>query len=126
MTKFKMVPVEPNDAQCGETARDIVMWWSFSPPTGDALYKHLRRCGRLIPSWLPDLIADRMYVPPKGAVAAAIYRAMLDEIEDAPTGVRFATFEEAWDEMKARGYQYDADALEAVRLGWNLATGDKA
>jgi len=30
------------------------------------------------------------------------------------------TFEEAWAEMEARGYQYGADALENVRFGWNL------
>ena len=82
--EWVMVPHEPVDAQFGELARDIVMWWTFSPPTGEALHKHLKRLGRDIPAWLPDLIANRMYVPPKGAVAAAIYRAMLDAAPAAP------------------------------------------
>lgn len=33
------------------------------------------------------------------------------------------TFEEAWAEMEAQGYQYGEDALEQVRFGWNLALG---
>jgi hypothetical protein len=31
------------------------------------------------------------------------------------------TFEEVWAEMESQGYQYGDDALEQVRLGWNLA-----
>lgn len=30
------------------------------------------------------------------------------------------TFEEAWAEMKQRGYRYGTDALEHVRFGWEL------
>lgn len=32
------------------------------------------------------------------------------------------TFEQAWARMQARGYQYGSDALEQVRMGWELAT----
>ena len=33
------------------------------------------------------------------------------------------SFDDAWDEMKLRGFQYGPDALEQVRLGWDLAHG---
>lgn len=33
------------------------------------------------------------------------------------------TFDEAWAAMIAKGYQYGPDALEQVRLGWELARG---
>ena len=36
-----------------------------------------------------------------------------------------SSFEEAWAEMEARGYQYGEDALEQVRFGWDLARGIK-
>lgn len=77
-TEWKVVPVEPTAEQSDELARDIIMWWSMSPPTGDALYRHLKRLGREVPPWLPTMIRDAMYVPPKGVVTMAIYRAMLD------------------------------------------------
>lgn len=32
----------------------------------------------------------------------------------------FATFDEAWKRMEAKGYQYGGDALEQVRFGWEL------
>lgn len=30
------------------------------------------------------------------------------------------TFEDAWKEMKAKGYRYGDDALENVKVGWNM------
>jgi len=33
------------------------------------------------------------------------------------------TFEEAWAEKEKQGYQYGADALEQVRMGWELHEG---
>lgn len=34
------------------------------------------------------------------------------------------TFEDAWEQMKNRGYGYGEDALQNVRLGWRLAKGE--
>lgn len=33
------------------------------------------------------------------------------------------TFDQAWARMEAAGYQYGHEALEQVRLGWELAHG---
>lgn len=38
----------------------------------------------------------------------------------ARRAVEGKTFEEAWARMEALGYQYGEDALEQVRLGWDL------
>jgi hypothetical protein len=43
------------------------------------------------------------------------------ERRGAERGLRYASFEEAWAAMEARGYQYGPDALAAVRFGWELA-----
>lgn len=72
-----LVPREPTEEQWGGLARDIVMWWCFDKRTGSALYHHLEFAGREIPDWLRNEIPDADHVPPKGAVAAAIYKAML-------------------------------------------------
>lgn len=76
---FVLVPIEPTEEQWGGLARDIVMWWSFDRPTGSALFKHLSSLGRDIPNWLHQEIKDVDHVPPKGTVAAVIYKAMLDD-----------------------------------------------
>ena len=81
---WKLVPIQPDDNMAGKLARDIVMWWSFSPPTGRMLHRHVRALHHDVPQWLADLIPDREVVPPKGAVACAIYRAMLDAAPAAP------------------------------------------
>lgn len=36
------------------------------------------------------------------------------------------TFEEAWSEKEAAGYQYGANALEQVRLGWEMRAAAEA
>ena len=66
---WKLVPIQPDDNMAGKLARDIVMWWSFSPPTGRMLHRHVRALHHDVPQWLADLIPDREVVPPKGAVA---------------------------------------------------------
>ena len=40
-------------------------------------------------------------------------------IEKAPR-----TFEQAWAEKEAEGYQYGEDALEQVKFGWELAMAE--
>lgn len=35
------------------------------------------------------------------------------------------SFEQVWSQMEAKGYQYGPEALEQVRLGWELARGVK-
>ena len=81
---WKLVPIQPDDNMAGKLARDIVMWWCMSPPTGRMLHRHVRALHHDVPQWLADLIPDREVVPPKGAVACAIYRAMLDAAPAAP------------------------------------------
>lgn len=71
------VPREPTEEMWGGLARDIVMWTRFPDITGESLHHHLRHLGRSIPNWLAKLIPDEKRVPPKGAVADAIYRAAL-------------------------------------------------
>ena len=74
-----LVAEVPPLESCEGLARDIVMWTRFGDPhRGDRLHNHLRALGREIPSWLTDLIPDTMHVPPKGNVAEAIYRAVVE------------------------------------------------
>lgn len=81
---YKLVPVEPVEAQWGELARDIVFWlyMSGSPHHGSKLHDHLRNLGRDIPDWLTKEIPDVGHTPAKGTVAACIYRAMLEAAPD--------------------------------------------
>lgn len=79
-----MVPTEPTEEQWGGLARDIIMWWSFDRPTGASLFKHLSSSGRDIPNWLRDEIKDTDHVPPKGTIAAVVYKAMLNAAKDKP------------------------------------------
>lgn len=77
---FVVVPIVPTEAQWSGLARDLVMWRDMQfgrDAGGRALYRHLSRIGRDIPDWLRKEIPDTDHVPPKGAVAACIYRAML-------------------------------------------------
>ncbi len=76
---YRVVPLIPTEAQWSGLARDLVMWDRMRPrPTGQLLYQHLDRLGRDTPDWLRKEIPDTDHVPPKGTVAACIYRAMLD------------------------------------------------
>jgi len=38
---------------------------------------------------------------------------------------RVKTFIQAWAEKKAAGYEYGRDALESVKLGWDMACADR-
>lgn len=84
-TAWKLVPVEATEAQWGGLARALVMWWGMGGrPTGNALYAHLRMTGENIPDWLVSEIPEIDHVPPKGTVAACIYRAMLAAAPASP------------------------------------------
>jgi hypothetical protein len=86
---MRTVPFEPTVQQREGLARDIVMWLNFDGrPTGKTLYQHLRRCGVKAPDWLKAEVPDIDHVPPKGTIAAIIYKAMLEGYE-TPNG-RFA------------------------------------
>jgi len=74
---WKLVPLEPTEEQWGELARGIVFWDRTHPHDGAALHRHLKSLGREIPEWLAKEIPDTNQVPPKGTVAACIYKAML-------------------------------------------------
>jgi hypothetical protein len=75
---YCIVPQEPTEAMWGELARDIVMWDRFQRRDGLDLHKHLKSIGRPMPEWLAKEIPDTDRVPPKGTVAACIYKAMLE------------------------------------------------
>lgn len=79
---FVVVPKEPTEAMWGELARDIVMWQRMTAngaATGATLHRHLLsiRPGP-VPEWLAKEIPDNGNVPPKGTVAACIYKAMIE------------------------------------------------
>ena len=75
---YCIVPEEPTTVMWGGLARDIVMWSRFTKHSGTDLYKHLNSIGTRIPDWLREEIKDTDHVPPKGTVAACIYKAMLE------------------------------------------------
>jgi hypothetical protein len=82
---YKVVPILPTEEQWNGLARMIVMWWGFGGrPTGYALYEHLKHAGVHAPVWLQAEIHNDGSVPPKGTVAACIYRAMLENSPPAP------------------------------------------
>lgn len=71
---------EPTEAMWAGLARDIVMWRGFRNPTGRELHAYLRGLGREIPDWLTEEIPDNDHMPPKGTVAACIFKAMIDAV----------------------------------------------
>ena len=81
-----IVPKEPTEAMWGELARDIIMWTRFGgAPTGYGLHSHLRSIGRAIPEWLIAEIPETTNTPPKGTVAACIYKAMIEASTPTPS-----------------------------------------
>lgn len=84
---YRLVPEEPTEAMWGGLARDLVMWTRHFPQ-GDKLFAHLTSLGRDIPQWLRDEVRDVSHVPPKGTVAACIYKAMLAAAPAVPGGWR--------------------------------------
>ena len=78
--EWKYVPVEPTQQMWEGLARDIIMWMRMHRKhDGDSLYRHLNLIGTKVPEWLREEIADTDHVPPKGTVAVAIYKAMLEK-----------------------------------------------
>lgn len=72
------LPMEATCAMVDGLARQIVMWWGFGRPTGKALYEHLQCGGTKYPEWLKTDIPDIDHVPPKGCVAAVLWRVMAE------------------------------------------------
>ena len=123
--KFKLVPVEPTEAQWGALARDIMTWLGFSRPTPRTLLDHLRRCGHEPPAWLRDEpeMEALDHVMSKGTRCVLIYRAMLAAAPDAPA-TELVAFEMDWPDYhpEAMGCgledQNISNRYEAMRYGW--------
>lgn len=75
---YCIVPAEPTEPMWGHLARDIVFWNRYGKHNGTELHAHLKSLGRETPEWLAKEIPDTDQVPPKGTVAACIYKAMLE------------------------------------------------
>lgn len=75
-----LVPRQPTEAMWSGLARQIVLWDRSANPRGETLYKQLSMCvgGCPVPDWLREEIPNTGQCPPKGTVAACIYKAMLD------------------------------------------------
>ncbi len=79
MSKSVMVPVEPTEEMWGGIARQMIMWLRMPNPTGHELHLHLKRAWHEpMPEWLAKEIPDTDHVPPKGTVAACIFKAMIE------------------------------------------------
>lgn len=74
--------------------------------------------GRTVGELVADVndAIDARFEQEPDALTAALWR-YFDRIEEA----RSMTFAQAWAKMRAKGYQYGEDALEQVRMGWDLA-----
>ena len=86
MTKWKLVPVEPDESQWGGLARKIIMAWDMGSDTPRKLFDYLELACVEIPLWLraePEM-QNLDHVPSKGTRAAIIYRAMLEEAPQPP------------------------------------------
>ena len=69
----------------------------------------------------------RIHTGPKlndeGRSYRAVIKARAALATPAAAAEPITTFAEAWAKMEARGYRYGEDALENVRMGWDLAMG---
>jgi len=80
---LKVVPAEPNQAQFGGMARDVIQWMRFTESKNqhsESLVKWLKDMGNEIPEWLysePEINHLSKHVISKGTIAAIIYKAML-------------------------------------------------
>lgn len=85
-TGYAIVPLEPTEAMWGGLARDIVMWAKWPPHTGASLHQHLRSLRpHPTPEWLLKEIPDTDHTPPKGTIAACIYKAMIEASTPTPS-----------------------------------------
>ena len=81
---WTLVPVEPNPAQFGGMARDVIQWMRFTESKNqhsESLVKWLKDMGNEIPAWLysdPEINHLSKHVISKGTIAAIIYKAMLE------------------------------------------------
>lgn len=77
---WKLVPVEPDENQWGNLARDIIKAWDFDMKRPRELFKFLEYSGTDIPQWLRDEpeMKNLDHMPSKGTRAVLIYKAMLE------------------------------------------------
>ena len=77
---WKLVPVEPDDNQWGNLARDIIKAWDFDMKRPRELFEFLEHSGTDIPQWLRDEpeMKNLDHMPSKGTRAVLIYKAMLE------------------------------------------------
>lgn len=80
LDELRRVLWAPPEEAWGGLARQIVFWLDMHPKTPRALFRHLKRSGYEIPTWLTDEpeMQHLDHVPSKGTRAVLIYRAMLD------------------------------------------------
>lgn len=69
-------PFEPTEEMWGGLARQIVLWDRFNDRSGYTLHRNLKATGHEVPEWLAKEIPATTQVPPKGTVAACIWKAM--------------------------------------------------
>jgi hypothetical protein len=73
-----LVPRQPTEAMWSGIARQIILWDRSANPRGETLYRQLTMTGCPIPDWLREEIPNTGQCPPKGTVAACIWKAMID------------------------------------------------
>lgn len=120
----KLVPIYPTEAMWGGLARDIVFWMRVHPNdhSGQSLHAFLRNIRRHdLPSWFEAEIGDNTSVPPKGTIAAVIYRAMIEEAPVA-SSTEGGSSEAATTKMTEAQIKYLVDAFEQLVADPEVAT----
>lgn len=72
--------------------------------------------------WLGRTVPFKDLTP--GMALLAPLEVRMEVVRIVDVSVIDDSFEKAWKRMEHKGYQYGADALENVRLGWRLARGE--
>ena len=85
---IEFVPGEPTEPMWGGLARDIVFAERAHNGncTGKDLHEFLQNIGRPPPAWVSKEIQPVNHVPPKGTIAACIYKAALSAGSIKPEG----------------------------------------
>jgi len=85
---YVIVPGEPTEPMWGGLARDIVFAERAHNGncTGKNLHEFLQNIGRPPPAWVSKEIQPVNHVPPKGTIAACIYKAALSAGSIKPEG----------------------------------------
>lgn len=77
---------------------------------------------RSVAMWLGRTVPFKDLTP--GMALLAPLEVRMEVVRIVDVSVIDDSFEKAWKRMESKGYQYGADALEHVRLGWRLARGE--